>query len=628
MKKLKKYPSTIHFLLKHKSISIALVAVFSFLLRFILEILQNIDTLGALGDAIEFASIMSATLVAMLLYFKESINNRSVKKISKHKNTVIFGLGEFSTALLKNESVEDKHHFIVVEKDIKTDKAEHLRDEGIGVIASDAFELDYIKQLNIEMMESAIISLGNDRLNIELATKIIDAYKSSKVKTPIQLLVQIINQDLNILFHQEFVAPQTHNEHQIEIQTFSFYEECAKSFLDDNFIDGKSRTIIDSDDDFHIIIAGDGELALNIIYQSAHIAQLPNENRLHIHLVDKEADTFKSSLIKRYTGIEEVVTLHTHNIDNETLAYFEDDLLWKQERLTHVIVCYDDEEKNINITTDLFNKTYLSEAIEGILLTQINFAVFNSYTISKKINADDKNFKQFYSFGDTSKICIKDKLLNEELSLIAKLIHHGYDEKFNPSQVLDILDINDKRIQTKWFNSAKRSDKLSNKAQARHIDMKLKALGLMKIPTDKQPSELLIINRNMLDKIIKDERDILKLSDTFIHEYSKELPKLWDDKRKDEIIDIKYFPTEFNTILEKLIRAEHNRWNAYHYLNGWKYSEVKSKPKKEHDCLLPLADFDKPKVQLTVIYDMYAILYIPNYLADAGFEIIKYQKEK
>jgi len=618
-----KSPSIIHFLLKHKPISIAIVVVPSFILRFILEILQKVDTLGALGNALEFASIISATFIAMLLYFRESINNRSVKNISKTKNSVIFGLGEFSTALLKNESLENKHHFIVVERDIKTDEVEHLRDEGIGVIISDVFELDYHKQLNIEMMEIAIISLGNDKLNIELATKIIDTYKSSKVKTPIQLLIQIVNQDLNILFHQEFVAPQIHNEHQIEIQTFSFYEECAKSFFDNNFIDGKSRTIIDSNDDFHIIIAGDGELAHNIIYQSAHIAQLPNENKLHIHLLDKEANKLKLSLIKRYIGIEKVVKLHTHNIDNETLEYFQNDLLWKQEYLTHVIICYDDEEKNIKIAIDLFNKTYLGEAVDGTLFTQVNFAIFNSYTISERINADDKNFKQFYSFGDASKICMKEKLLNENFSLIAKLIHYGYADEFNPSQ---LLNLNDKDIQKKWFNSSKRSDKLSNKAQARHIDMKLKALGLSKIHTDKKPSELLITNRNILDKVIKDERDILKLSDTFIHEYSKELPKIWNGGL--EVKDIKYFPVDFNTKLEKLIRAEHNRWNAYHYLNGWKYAEVKSKPKKEHDCLKPLAQFDTPELKLTVIYDMYAILYMPNYLANAGFEMVDFKEEK
>ena len=38
---------------------------------------------------------------------------------------------------------------------------------------------------------------------------------------------------------------------------------------------------------------------------------------------------------------------------------------------------------------------------------------------------------------------------------------------------------------------------------------------------------------------------------------------------------------------EKLARCEHNRWNAFHYLNGWKYSEKEDKIIKLHDCLVP-----------------------------------------
>ena len=105
-----------------------------------------------------------------------------------------------------------------------------------------------------------------------------------------------------------------------------------------------------------------------------------------------------------------------------------------------------------------------------------------------------------------------------------------------------------------------------------------------------------------------------------VPQYSEVLPKLWEGGLTKT--DITYFPQEYTTIFEKLIRAEHNRWNAFHYLDGWTYNEVKSKAKKEHDCLKPLSEFDIPEQQLTVIYDIYSILYIPNYLANAGYEII------
>lgn len=37
---------------------------------------------------------------------------------------------------------------------------------------------------------------------------------------------------------------------------------------------------------------------------------------------------------------------------------------------------------------------------------------------------------------------------------------------------------------------------------------------------------------------------------------------------------------------ELLAKCEHNRWNAYHFLNGWKYNENTNKSKKLHNCLI------------------------------------------
>jgi len=257
--------------------------------------------------------------------------------------------------------------------------------------------------------------------------------------------------------------------------------------------------------------------------------------------------------------------------------------------------------------------------------TRISFALFHAYKMSSKIDADKSSFKQFYSFGDVKAICTRDGLMDEKDDLLAKLIHKGYAEEYDPDFLYDLKDEKTfEGIDKKWYDASKLSDKLSSKAQSKHISMKLKALGLRYKKSEKSPQELLEQNRNLLDRKLKDDRDILGLDNDFLQKYSKQLPKLWEDKNS---IEIKYFPKEYTSMFEKLIRAEHNRWNAFHYLNGWTFNEVKSKPKKQHDCLKPLAEFNKHELQLTVIYDIYAILYIPNYLANAGFKIIKLEGE-
>lgn len=613
-------PSIVYFLLENKAFTLGAVAILAFMLRFLLA-LQGDEMLEALGKGLEFSSIVSASLIAVLLYFKDAVNMQIVKRISESEHTTVFGLGEFSIALLNSEVLNKSNSYIIFEKNVQNDKVEYFRKAGMGVVKGDAFDREHLERLNFQTMSYAIIALGNDRLNMELASIIIDYYKDKKIDTPIKLAVHIINQDLNALFHQEFVSTEDAKKYPIDIHTFSFYEEAAESFFEQNFVDGESNEIINSSEEYHIVVAGNGELALNIIFQAAKIAHLPNENRLIVHIVDKEAQKLKKQLVKRYTGIEEAISIETLDIDDETIEYFKDEL-WFIKNLTHVIVCYDDEERNLKIFIDLFNKTYLQSAADNALKTRINFAIFNDYNMSNKIDKNHELFKHCFSFADVKTICTRENLLDEKNDLISKLVHQNYAEKYAPNELYDLQNgVDIEKILHKWYHQSKLSDKLSSMAQAKHIPMKLKALGLKSIKSDKAPKELLENNRRLLDAALKDDRDALRLDDAFLQDYSKELPKLWGDETSKKSINIHYFPKEYKTMFEKLLRAEHNRWNAFHYSNGWTYNEVKSKPKKEHDCLMPLAEFQKAELQLTVIYDIYAILYIPNYLANAGYEI-------
>ncbi|MGI2174565.1 NAD-binding protein [Shewanella ulleungensis] len=618
----KKSPSLVYKLLENKAITIAIVCILAFILRFVLDFPFSKGITASVGSALEFASIVSASVIAVLIYFKDAVNQQIVKGILKKEHVTVFGLGEFNSALLNNEMAANNSRYVIFEKNKQNDKLDLFRQFGMGVVEGDVFNDKKLEILNFDTMQSGVISLGNDRLNVELATLIIEQYKTEKRATPLKLVVHIINQDLNALFHQNFINPNNaENETlQLDIQTFSFYEEAAEDFFENNFVDGEGRQIIDSDDDYHIVVAGNGELALNIIYLTAKLAHLPNENRLTIHLVDEQATAFKDKVIKRYPGILNVLALEAVNCDCQTLSYFENEALWFKDNLTHVIVCYDDEGRNLSVAADLFNKTYLGKAVDNTLTTRISFASFNNYNMSRIIDGDKGSFKQFFTFADVKNICTRENVLDEQHELIAKLVNRQYAEDYQPNAQYNLREPSTlKAINDKWYSTSKLSDKLSNKAQSLHIDMKLKALKLKKVKSDKTASDLLTLNLDLFEGALKTDRELLGLTNEFIQAYSLELPKLWQEGF--EPIQINYFPSEYTCMLEKLIRSEHNRWNAFHYLNGWKYNETKSKPKKQHDCLMPLAEFVKPEHQLTVIYDLYATLYIPNYLANAGYEI-------
>ena len=50
-------------------------------------------------------------------------------------------------------------------------------------------------------------------------------------------------------------------------------------------------------------------------------------------------------------------------------------------------------------------------------------------------------------------------------------------------------------------------------------------------------------------------------------------------------------------------------------------SREKDKSKKLHNCLVELKEFDDEQRKMTIIYDIYSYLYLPNYLAAGNYKI-------
>ncbi|RLA73291.1 MAG: hypothetical protein DRG30_06500 [Epsilonproteobacteria bacterium] len=89
------------------------------------------------------------------------------------------------------------------------------------------------------------------------------------------------------------------------------------------------------------------------------------------------------------------------------------------------------------------------------------------------------------------------------------------------------------------------------------------------------------------------------------------------------------FPSDFGReLIDKIARAEHNRWNAFHYLGGWSYNEKREDRAKEHDCLIPIEEFETDDLKDTYKYDLASVYYIPVYLAKSGYGVVECKGSK
>ena len=566
-------------------------------------------------------AIITVLLTAVLFFFKDQINKQIFNNISKQEHIGIFGLGQIARTLLDSKDF-DKQAVIVEQDSIFI---EEYRAKGFGVKIGDAYNEEFlINTINFETMKYALIAFGEDRHNIEFAKKLISIYEKKNIQTTIKLIVHINDKALSVLFNKSFMLSST--EGKIQIKTFSYYEECASDLFRKHYIDGNSMRYMQSNETLHTILVGDGELLKRVIYSIVALSNFPNQNKHIITLVDPQAERLLKQ-VQNYIhdGIDNnrkrfpTIEIKALSLDY-TINDFYIHKLWKEsENIENIIICYDDESKNIHIGTALHEKVYLSDTIENsTIVPKILMGVFDELELSNAINDNTQDYINMFTFGSKNIIINSEYLLDETTDYISKLIHHGYGDQYNPSRLIDAKDILDKN----WYNNAKISDKFSSIAQAKHIDMKLKAMGLQRVKSIKNRELLLKENRTLVDNILQNSGGP---TDSELIKASQEIDNLYSSKP----FKVLYWPEDFNeNIFTKLLRAEHNRWNTHHYLEGWSYNLKKNKAKKEHNCLLLIAEFEEDDMRLTALYDCYSFLYLPNYLAESGYEIVLYQGEK
>ena len=546
--------------------------------------------LGKLCWMITFAS------AAFSLFLKDWSHKQFLESVKDENHIVILGLGELSYSYI---STLNKETTIILNNNTNI-SSEQYKVNGYAI--KDINLKDIESDLNISHIEKIVINTSNDRDNINIAFKIIDLYAIQNCTNAMRIIVRTEDRELNALFTSNSVfSSKDFNDSKIELKTYSFFEEASIKLFQDNFIDGDNNDILESYDDYSIVISGDGNLANKIVYEAAKIAHLPNQNILNIYLLCDNPKKFKKSLIMNYPNIEKIPTLKLHEkqIDHNDIEYYNDSI-WGIINLTNVIVCYDDENVNLKIASALQDKTYLRKIDAK---TNVLFGVFNQGNISKKLDSDDINFNIFKSFGNSKDILSKENIFDDETHLIAKCINYTYtllNENHNDaydSNAIFNYKLNHQKIDEQWFKT-KHTDKISSLAQSKHIKIKLKTLGLQAIKSSKNTKKLLKINRGVVDCLFDFE---------FKGNYN--------------------YPINYeDTLFDKMIRLEHNRWNAFHYLNGWEYSSNKDKSIKKHDCLMPLSNFskyfsDEQRLMELIEWDIYAFMYIPNYLAEANYEI-------
>ncbi len=552
-----------------------------------------------------FLAILSVFFTVVILFLKDTANLILLYLIQKKPYTLVVGLGEQNSAFLKSLQSSSA---IIVEADKNNPKIDYFKQKNFAVIENRIEES--LKELNLKNLSNAIISTADGSLNISIASLLA---KELKCKDRKKIFVRVENRDLSVLFRQNVVKSCKN----ADIAVYSLYENIAKKLFERHSILGNMRDIIKTNEEFAIAVVGDSALCAEIIYHIAILSNLPNQNTLKLYLVDKNAKSFYKRLKKLFWNIDKIkhIDIALVERDSDSFEFYADDV-WRSKNLTNIIIATDDRQRNLDIAINLQDSVFIQDIVKGKFKTKVLFAADSDKGLFEEIDEDKELFANFFAFGNIEEVSSKENLIDEKLDLIAKSIHYLYKEIVYDPNFL-ITDENKEEVERRWHDIKMFSDKLSNKMQALHINTKLLALNLSKRKSNKDKRELLKINKEIFFKRLGS----MDIKEDEILDFSKKLSKFYTDEGLDTDSlpkDLKPLPLpkKYESMFEKLIRSEHNRWMTYHYLNGWEYGK-KDKRAKTHNCLV-----DFKKLTYTVIFDIYSVIYIPNILASAGYELI------
>lgn len=571
-------------------------------------------------------AIVTFALGAFLLFAENIVvycRTLIIKSSFTHNHIIVIGLDRSARAYIDNEIDINKRHIIIVEHDTDNPYLRKYKEKAIGVVIGNATDQKILKKLNLQNSEHIFISAGSDEKNIEIALETVEILKINKGKN-VKLIISLTPQGKRHYYTNEGLLDI--KDDTVDIRVFSFADEAARILFEEHEIDGIGLDIIKSDSPFALMVIGSGDLAVSIIYHAAMIASMPNRNLLTIYCVDDEKGSLKRKIDYLYHGIKNIKKLRMVFLSEYHISSIKPDYQYFQE-IKNIVVCNDDQESNIEIATDLVERVYRHQNESPKILA----AIYDMNKIASRIDDNNNLHRNIFAFADSQNICSIMNIANQNKYKIAMYMHMCYDGEFDENKI----NLSEEDLIKEWKKIAI-SDKESNLAQTYHISLKLKALGLKILRhrhAEDSAKDLLEKNRKKMDAVLNQDIEIGELFDD-IRIYKKLLEKsdelesvktelcVEKEEKLYEIVD-KYFPNDFSSLLKKLVNCEHERWNNYHYLNNWKNGKTKQKNLKMHNCLKPFSDFNKNEKK-TVIYDIFSILYLPNYCAQVGWELIDY----
>lgn len=494
--------------------------------------------------------------------FRQQLDQRKLRLLKDH--TIVCGLGRKGFQLVQ-QLHQRRTPVVVVEIDEGDDSIPTCRAMGITVLVGDATTDHLLRKAGVPRASRLIAVCRDDSVNIEIAMQARRIVAASKrdASRPLACYIHIIDLKLAELFRQHKIF--SCGSDPFEARIFSFYDNSARDLLMRNPLDVDPHRDGGDSETAHLVIIGFGQMGESVALQAARIGHFASGKRLRITIIDPAADERRQSLLARYPQLEQVVELafESRSIEHPDVRQQLSAWATSSDQRLILAICVDDDPQALSIALNL--PPVLRDAETPVFVRQSEQK--GLATLLNDRLTEGPAGLHVTSFGAPEVSAGLEQILQEKLDVLARAIHERYVAHRKADGAADGSDL----AMQPW-SQLDAGLKSSNRQQADHIDVKLRAIHCRRIGAK--------------DPVPAGAQPFTGFS-------------------PDEV--------------ELLARMEHARWCADRLLAGWQLGEKADKPRRISPHLVP---FDQLTEEIKQ-YDRDAVLQIPELVALAGERIVR-----
>jgi hypothetical protein len=511
-----------------------------------------------LGAASTFLAVFG---VARRMFHEEHTALR-LRRTKGH--VIVCGLGRKGIEVVRRLR-HQKQQVVVIERLPQPEAVEACRELGACVVTGDATNPDVLRQARVERALSLIALCPDDSTNCEIvanASRLLAAAKGTS--TPLQCRVQVGDPEARRTL-QAWLA-QHKGMRGTLIRFFDTFDPEVRRLLihelpidHDGIKPGDRRQV-------HLIILGFGRMGRTLAVRAAQLGVFAQPGRLKISVIDRGAEVHRKELLFHHPYIGDVCDIEFHQLEGispETRKFLKD---WcaRRDAVTSVAVCFDNEQRALEISVQLGQLVETNDVRLAVRMSGRSGLAH----LMKAAGAAPEAVRNLRPFGMEERPGESGSLGDDAGEQFARQIHTAYVEMRKREAGQDTTKFerlaHDPALRD--WNALAEDFLESNRQQADHIHIKLRALGLE--VTDASDS------RPAVTELTRDQ-------------------------------------------VEMLAEMEHRRWLAERRIANWTYAPVKNELRRENPNLIAWEKL----AESTKDYDRIAVRAIPTLLAGAGKKI-------